>query len=173
MSAALDWEGYSYRDGTHLVPVAFCSHTLTQSEKLGQIEKECLTSVWACEKFAKYLMGLDGFELLSDHKPLVPLMNTRDMDQGPIRCQRLLMRLLHFNARARHVPGKELVIADALSRKPLPYYSSDTSTVEEVAEYVAGVKASWPTSDVMLHKMKVDTAQDKPLQLIATYICTL
>ena len=73
----------------------------------------------------------------TNHKPLVPLMNTRHLDQCPASCQRLLMHLPHFNARARHVPGKKLVIAEALSRKPLPYYSSDTATVEEFAEYVA------------------------------------
>ena len=54
----------------------------------------------------------------TDHKPIVPPLGTKDLDEMPPRIQRLRMRLLRFDFAISHVPGKEHTTADALSRTP-------------------------------------------------------
>ncbi|PVD26776.1 hypothetical protein C0Q70_14454 [Pomacea canaliculata] len=125
-----------------LKAVAYCSRTLTASEcRYAQIEKETLAAVWACEKFSRYLIGLDNVRLETDHKPIVPLINNRDLQDTPIRCQRMLMRLMRFSITAEYVPGKKLVIADVLSRSPqLTTAESEVITLsEDVEAYLSSV----------------------------------
>ena len=130
-----------HEDGV-LRPVALCSRSLTPAERrYAQIEKECLAGVWACERFHRYLVGLDSFTLETDHKPLVPLINSRDLTDTPVRCQRMLLRIMRFNAQARYTPGKQLQVADALSRSPTEEGSEDK--LEEVVDlHVNAVKAA-------------------------------
>ncbi|XP_033728239.1 uncharacterized protein K02A2.6-like [Pecten maximus] len=150
------------QDGVELRPVAFCSRTLTSTEtKYAQIEKECLASVWACEKFERYLIGLSGFKLLTDHKPLVPLINKMDLDRTPLRCQRLLMRLRRFNATAEHIPGKLLVAPDTLSRSPMTSPETHVQSEDDIELYVNSVRSCQPISDRKLASIRQAISDDK------------
>ena len=143
-------------------PVAFVSRTLLPSEcRYAQIEKECLALVWACEKFHRYLYGLPEFKMITDHKPLVPLLNSHDLSKAPLRCQRLLMRMMRYNGTAEYAPGKTLTIADALSRSPLKNKESGGVTeIDEIYLLEDITRESWAISDSKLEELEQATAAD-------------
>lgn len=159
-----------YEDG--LRPVAFCSRSLTSAERhYAQIEKECLASVWACERFNRFLMGLDSFTIFTDHKPLIPLMNTKDLSETPLRCQRMLIRLLRYKPLAVYKPGKLMVTSDALSRCPAASSDDNESAKlqEDVSYYVETVTSTWPVSDERLEDIRRETQFDVNLKSALNY----
>ncbi|XP_065185817.1 uncharacterized protein K02A2.6-like [Sycon ciliatum] len=150
-------------------PIAFASRSLTTTEQqYAQIEKECLAVVWACERFHGYIYGNSSLTVQTDHKPLIPLINTRDLNRVPMRCQRLLMRLLTYNPAAVYVPGKELVVADALSRAPLA--CDDTPSLQDeisinLASYIGEI-----VSDGKARDIADATTQDKTLKQVLHFV---
>lgn len=103
------------QDGQTWKPVAYASRALSDTEKrYAQIEKEALATTRACEKFSTYILGR-SFLIESDHKPLIPLLNTKHLDDLPPRILRFQLRLAKYEYKANHVPGKLLYVADTLS----------------------------------------------------------
>ena len=96
-------------------PIAFASRALTDTEtRWAQIEKELLAVVFACEKFYQYIYG-HAVVVQSDHKPLESIYRKSISSTTP-RLQRMLLRLLKFQLEIQYVPGKEMYLADTLSR---------------------------------------------------------
>ena len=153
-------------------PVAYCSRSLTDAEKrYAQIEKECLAIVYSCEKFERYLVGLPNFRLLTDHRPLIPLLNKKDLIDTPLRCQRMLMRLMRYNLTAEYVPGKTLVVADALSRAPLINSENCPADLEkDVFAHVDSVRMSWSVTDRKLEELRKATDSDIQLNKVLCYV---
>ena len=61
--------------------VAFVSRSMSATEqRYAQIEKEALAVTWSCEKFTHYILGRH-FSIESDHKPLIPLLSTKELGQ--------------------------------------------------------------------------------------------
>ena len=134
-------------------PVAYASRSMTETERrYAQIEKEALAVTWACDKFENYILGTH-FLIESDHKPLIPLLNAKNLDHLPPRILRFRLRMARFNYTVSHVPGKLLTTADALSRAPSPL--CDKQLQEEVVDTVV---AALPAGEHRLKQYK--DAQD-------------
>ena len=156
------------QDGVYK-PVAFVSRTMTDAEKrYAQIEKELLAIVYTCEKFSRYLVGMDTFRIITDHKPLIPIINEKDLDTVPARCVRLLVRLMRFTGVAEHAPGKSMVIADLLSRKPLEDTTSETD--EDVRYHALSALCVKQASTSKILQIREETARDDILTRTMEYV---
>ena len=141
-------------------PVYYASRSLSETEqRYATIEKEALASTWACEKFSDYILGMQ-FTLETDHKPLVPLLASKDLSGMPPRILRFRLRMMRFAPTVVHVPGKDQVTADALSRAPVDKPStSDISFIEEVEEFASLTVKYLPATEVRLRQ--ICRAQDE------------
>jgi hypothetical protein len=127
--------------------VAFASRTLTKTEsRYAQIEKEALGLTWACEKFKEYIMGLNVV-LETDHKPLLQILQTKNLDELTPRLQRFRIRLMRYTYSVKYTKGTELLVADALSRNPIKLQSTDEELGAEIEAHVNQVIGVLPCKD--------------------------
>ena len=154
-------------------PVAYASRSMSPTERrYAQIEKEALAVTWACEKFADYILGR-RFQIESDHKPLIPILSTKHLDNLPPRVLRFRLRLARFDYSIKHVPGKLLYTADTLSRAPTSDVSVDALQSEaEVEAFIDSVTSSLPASTQRLETYRIGQAEDSVCARVQEYCRT-
>ncbi|GFU21599.1 transposon Tf2-12 polyprotein, partial [Nephila pilipes] len=136
-------------------PVAYGSVSLTQTQqRYAQIEKELMAVIYGLEHFNYYTYGRI-VTVQTDHKPILGL-SKKPYDTISPRLQRMLLRLNKYNIQLEYVPGKNLVIADALSRA-----QSTTDKFDEVLGQEATVRINLltqasPTKWEEIAKMTTD-----------------
>ena len=112
-------------------PIAFSSRALTSTERnYAQIEKELLSIVHGCTRFNQYVYGRP-VTVQTDHKPLESIFK-KSLLSAPKRLQRMLLQLQRYSLNIVYKPGKELFIADTLSRAFLPNKPSTEELKSEV-----------------------------------------
>ena len=141
-------------------PIAFASKSLTDVEtRYANIEWELLAIVFACQRFSTYLLRR-SFIAESDHKPL-EMIAMKNLANAPPRLQRMLLELQRYDVTIKYRPGKEMQLADALSR--CPARASQEIKLDMRVDYIAFTKP-W------IEKLK-DSTQRDPI-LVTVYQLT-
>ena len=143
-------------------PIYYASRALTSAEKNYQnLEREAQAAVWGMEKFHYFLYGRK-FILQTDQKPLVSIFRKYMIDVSP-RIQRITIRAW------QHIPGRNNVISDALSRvTPLEFQDSNAEKDILAVNFLQYSSIEERERDEVLR----ETNKDKELQSLKHYIST-
>ena len=146
-------------------PVMYISRTLTETEqRYSNIERELLAVVFALERLNHYTAGY-RVKVETDHEPLTSIWK-KPISSTSARVQRLLLRLLQYDIDIHYLPGKNNVIADALSRvSPLPPKAADIKAINCIAENELSVNI--PASKTKMEEFQDSTSKDITLQELA------
>ena len=143
------------------------------------IELEMLAVSWAIMKCRVFLAGLPHFYVSTDHNPLIPILNSRRLDEveNP-RLQRLKARLMGYNFTVQWTKGSNNSAPDALSRYPV----SDPNTEDTLAEYdnqcnpevstaeIRAITATEPFTTSRLQELRDKAIHDPAYQQLQTII---
>ena len=106
------------------------------------IAAEMAALAWALKKGEKFLKGAKEFTLYTDHKPLVPLINKKRLNEVPHeRLRSKLMQIADFNFTAKYIKGSENVVADVFSRQPVSVPTAEErSESEDIMESIGTIQ---------------------------------
>ena len=146
------------------MPVAYDARSMTKAEKnYATIEKEQMGVVFACERFHVYIYGRKT-TVETDQLPLISI-SKKQLCDAPPRLQRLLLRIQKYDLTLEHTQGKQLVVADTLSRS-FSAKEVKSTTESEVYIHVCAVKSNLPVSERKWAELAEATANDHELQQV-------
>jgi len=146
-------------------PLAYSSKLLTDTERrYSNIEREMLGVVHGLEKFHYYCYGRPVV-VQTDHKPLEAI-SKKHLASAPPRIARMLLRIQKYNAQVTYIPGKDIPLADALSRiSPCP---GDEIPGLDVSVHELHLHLN--ATPTRLDQIRDETAKDIDLALLRTVI---
>ena len=148
-------------------PVAYASRSLTVTQQnYAQIEKEMYAILFGCEKFHQYIYGQD-VKVESDHKPLEAIWKNPLVVAAP-RLQRMMLRLQKYTLTIKHKSGKDIPVADTLSRHFIDKPAENPDEFLEVQ--VHGVMSSLPVSNQKCSEISTETEKDPQLKQLKSVI---
>lgn len=147
-------------------PCAYASRAMTETQKrYAQIEKELLAICFGINKFSQYVYG-KKFTVETDHKPLLAIFKKK-LNDCPARLQRMMLSIQKYEINLVYKPGKDLVIADTLSRANLEQPYNDNLDLES---HICLIKNNVKISDKKLQELIKHTEQDEECKLLKQYI---
>uniref|UniRef100_A0A2C9KW21 Integrase catalytic domain-containing protein n=1 Tax=Biomphalaria glabrata TaxID=6526 RepID=A0A2C9KW21_BIOGL len=110
------------------------------------------------ERFDQYTFGR-SIIIINDHKPLDNILR-KPLNQAPRRLQNLMMRCHRYDFTFKWVPGKELILADTLSRACT---ESESESPEEVEDNCHIFQMS-DIPDCLLERIRIESMKDHSFQ---------
>jgi hypothetical protein len=157
--------------------IAFASRTLSAAEKnYAQIEKELLAIVFACKRFEQFIVG-NTVTAITDHKSLVNIFGKSLLDV-PKRLQMMMLYLHNYQLTLKYVPGKNLIVADTLSRAPMETTNVPLESLHGNPDHhfknIASIKLIdyIKISENRTKDIRDATSQDSSMKMLKEYITT-
>lgn len=118
--------------------------------------------MFGCHRFKQYIYG-KTVTVETDHKPL-EWSCKKQLDQTPLRLQRLLINLQNYDIQVKYVPGSKLYLADALSRASFDdnnfqFIENETDAHVNMIKYVS-------ISEKQIEKLQQETNNDQELNIL-------
>ena len=147
--------------------ISYASRALTDTEqRYSQTDREFLAVVYGAEHFHLYLYG-GKFTVVTDHKPLIGIMNSQKPTTA--RIERWRLRLMPYDMMLVYNPGKdEANPADYLSRHPTEKPKRDN----KAEEYISYVATNAVPKSMTLDEIRTATAEDPTLREVMTAVQT-
>lgn len=137
-------------------PVTYASQVLSENEMgYAQFEKETLAIVFACEKFHQFVYGR-RIVVETDDRPLIYIAQKSVVDMPP-RLRQFFIRLFKYDYVLQIIPGKDLLLADMLSRAAtLPGCTEQTEYLDVHAIQVVSSLVSTQTKQRLQEETRAD-----------------
>ena len=122
------------------------------------------------KRLHQYLYGR-SFTLRTDHKPLLKIFGGKDglPSVSVARLQKWAVILSSYDYTIQHISGNNNVIADCLSRLPVPLSAAQE---EKIAKSICGVQCDpcqdMPISSAMVAK---ESARDPTISKVLQHVC--
>ena len=100
------------------------------------------------------------FDAETDHKPLEIMR--KPLQATPLRVQRMRIRLQKHNVTVQYKPGKDIPVADTLSRSGA--CEENPSEDLDLESYVESIVKEMPVSDGKMEEIRDSTKRDEELQ---------
>lgn len=149
-------------------PVAYASRSMSEAEKnYSQIEKELNAVCFGVTKFHYYCYGR-SVQVQTDHKPIESIMR-KPVNKVSPRLQRMQLKLLRYDLDITYLPGKQMLLADPLSRATL----AEQGIVDEEMDVVVHmVSKHLPMTDQRKQQFRLATESYDTAQVLKSLVKT-